>query len=148
MSARVPVTDWATDFDHLDPRWVNNPFPIWDELRQKCPIAHTNRYLGVYLPTRYEDVRAVAYDTQHFSSRRVIVRNVRPEPPFPSPPITSDPPHHKFTKQLMLPPFTADEMAKLKPRDPGHLQRADRQIHRRRLLRCRPAVHAPRARCG
>ncbi len=116
MSARPPVMDWATDFDHLDPRWVNNPFPIWDELRQKCPIAHTDRYLGVYLPTRYEDVRAVAYDTEHFSSRRVIVRNVRLEPPIPSPPITSDPPHHKFTKQLMLPPFTADEVEKLRPR--------------------------------
>jgi cytochrome P450 len=120
MSARptvaATVTDWATDFDHLDPRWVNDPFPIWDELRRKCPVAHTDRYLGVYLPTRYEDVRAVAYDTEHFSSRRVVVRNVRPEPPIPSPPITADPPHHKFTKQLMLPPFTADEVAKLKPR--------------------------------
>ena len=110
MSARATVTatvtDWATDFDHLDPRWVNDPFPIWAELRRQCPVAHTDRYLGVYLPTRYEDVRAVAYDTEHFSSRRVVVRNVRPEPPIPSPPITADPPHHKFTKQLMLPPFT------------------------------------------
>jgi cytochrome P450 len=116
MGTRPPVNDWATDFDHLDRRWVNDPFPIWDELRQKCPIAHTGRYLGVYLPTRYEDVRAVAYDTEHFSSRRVIVREVRPEQLIPSPPITSDPPHHKFAKQLLLPPFTPDEMVRLKPR--------------------------------
>ena len=78
MSARPPVKDWATDFDHLDPRWVNDPFPIWDEMREECPIAHTDRFLGVYLPTRYEDVRAVAYDTEHFSSRRVVVREPRP----------------------------------------------------------------------
>jgi cytochrome P450 len=116
MGARPPVNDWATDFDHLDRRWVNDPFPIWDELRQKCPIAHTGRYLGVYLPTRYEDVRAISYDTEHFSSRRVVVREVRPEQLIPSPPITSDPPHHKFAKQLLLPPFTPDEMARLKPR--------------------------------
>ena len=116
MGTRPPVEDWASDFDHLDRRWVNDPFPIWDELRQKCPIAHTGRYLGVYLPTRYEDVRAVAYDTEHFSSRRVIVREVRPEQLIPSPPITSDPPHHKFAKQLLLPPFTPDEMVRLKPR--------------------------------
>jgi hypothetical protein len=63
MSRRRPVADWTTDFDHLDPRWVEDPFPIWDELRQKCPIAHTERFMGVYLPTRYEDVRAIAYDT-------------------------------------------------------------------------------------
>ena len=48
MSTRPPVNDWATDFDHLDPRWVENPYPIWEELRTKCPIAHTERFRGVY----------------------------------------------------------------------------------------------------
>ena len=62
MSARLPVKDWATDFDHLNPSWINDPFPIWDEMRKKCPIAHTDRFMGVYFPSRYEDVRAVAYD--------------------------------------------------------------------------------------
>ena len=61
MTPRKPVTDWATDWDHLDPRWREDPFPIWDELRQSCPIAHTERYQGAYLPTRYEDVRAIAH---------------------------------------------------------------------------------------
>src|SRR5215467_14081084 len=78
MSRRPPVKDWETDFDHLDPRWVENPYPIWDELRQKCPIAHTERFMGVYLPTRYEDVRAIAHDTEHFSSHRVVVREGMP----------------------------------------------------------------------
>ena len=115
MTPRKPVTDWATDWDHLDPRWREDPFPIWDELRRSCPIAHTERYQGAYLPTRYEDVRAIANDSTHFSSRRVIVREVRPEP-IPSPPITSDPPHHKPYKQLLLPPFTAEAMTRLEPR--------------------------------
>ena len=30
-----PVTDWVHDFDHTDPRWTENPFPIWDELRAR-----------------------------------------------------------------------------------------------------------------
>src|SRR5262250_804376 len=87
MSRRPPVADWATDFDHLDPRWVENPFPIWDELRQKCPIAHTERFSGVYLPTRYEDVRRIAYDPEHFSSRKVIVREMPPPDNNGAPPI-------------------------------------------------------------
>lgn len=115
MTPRKPVTDWATDWDHLDPRWREDPFPIWDELRRSCPIAHTERYQGAYLPTRYEDVRAIANDSTHFSSRRVVVREVRPEP-IPSPPITSDPPHHKPYKQLLLPPFTAEAMTRLEPK--------------------------------
>jgi len=116
MTARKPVTDWATDWDHLDPRWRENPYPIWDELRRGCPIAHTERYQGAYLPTRYEDVRAIANDSTHFSSRRVVVREVRPPDPLPSPPITSDPPNHKPYKQLLLPPFTADAMTRLEPK--------------------------------
>jgi cytochrome P450 len=115
MGARPPVKDWATDFDHLDPRWVNDPFPIWQELRQRCPIAHTDRFMGVYFPSRYEDVRAVAYDTEHFSSRRIIVRET-PPPRIPAPPITSDPPEHRPHRMVLLPPFTPDAMKKLEPR--------------------------------
>ncbi len=114
--APAPVTDWLNDFDHTDPRWTDNPFPIWDELREQCPVAHTKRFLGVYLPVTYEAVKQISYDTEHFSSRRVVVRNVRPEPVMPAPPITSDPPHHKPAKQLLLPPFTPDAMKKLEPR--------------------------------
>ncbi len=112
----APVTDWIHDFDHTDPRWTDDPFPIWDELRAQSPVVHTKRFLGCYLPTTYEAVKQIAYDTEHFSSRRVIVRNVRPEQPASSPPITSDPPEHKPAKQLLLPPFTPDAMRKLEPR--------------------------------
>src|SRR5260370_24082003 len=111
-----PVTDWVHDFDHTDPRWTENPFPIWDELRAECPVVHTKRFLGCYMPTTYEAVKQVAYDTEHFSSRRVIVRDVRPEIVNTAPPITSDPPEHKPAKQLLLPPFTPDAMKKLEPR--------------------------------
>ena len=90
------------------------------------PVVHTERFLGCYLPTTYEAVKQVAYDTEHFSSRRVIVRDVRPETPGSAPPITSDPPEHKPAKQLLLPPFTPDAMKKLEPQGSRHLQRTDR----------------------
>jgi len=116
MRARPPVTDWANDFDHLDPRWIENPYPIWDELRQSCPIAHTKRFMGVYFPVRYEDIRRIAYDTEHFSSRRIIVREERPPVVAPAPPITSDPPDHRGQKTVLLPAFTPDAIARHKPR--------------------------------
>src|SRR5262245_13939087 len=115
MSERPPVKDWATDFDHLDPRWINDPFPIWEDMRQRCPIAHTERFMGVYFPSRYADVRAVAYDTEHFSSRRVIVRET-PPPRIPAPPITSDPPEHRAARMVLLPPFAPDAIKKLEHR--------------------------------
>ncbi|HEU0148090.1 MAG TPA: cytochrome P450 [Bradyrhizobium sp.] len=112
-----PVTDWIHDFDHTDPTWTENPFPIWDEIRSVSPVVHTNRFLGCYLPTTYEAVREIAQDTEHFSSRRVLVRDERPEVRVnAAPPITSDPPVHKPAKQLLLPPFTPAATAKLEPR--------------------------------
>ena len=39
-----PVSDWATDFSHLEPEWAADPYPIQDDLRQRCPIAHTDRF--------------------------------------------------------------------------------------------------------
>jgi len=73
-----PVADWATDFSHLEPEWAADPYPIQDDLRQRCPIAHTERFGGGWLPTRYEDVAAIAYDTERFSSRSIIMSNFRP----------------------------------------------------------------------
>jgi hypothetical protein len=60
MTHHPPVTDWVHDFDHTDPRWTENPFPIWDELRAECPVVHTNRFLGCYMPTTYEAVKQVS----------------------------------------------------------------------------------------
>src|SRR5438445_1605231 len=116
MPEHPPVRDWIHDFDHTDPRWTENPYPIWERLRSASPVVHPDRFLGCYMPTTYEAVKEIAYDTEHFSSRRVIVRDVRPELTNPAPPITSDPPAHKPAKQLLLPPFTPDAMKKLEPR--------------------------------
>jgi cytochrome P450 len=118
MVDRTPVSDWATDFDFLDPRWVEDPHPIWRNLRETCPVAHTDRFNGVYLPLRYEDISAVAYDTEHFSSRRVTIRETNQVLP-PSPPVTSDPPAHRDDRRILLPPFTPQAVAKLEPRTRG-----------------------------
>ena len=40
-AAHPPVTDWVHDFDHTDPQWTEDPFPIWDDLRAASPVVHT-----------------------------------------------------------------------------------------------------------
>jgi len=120
-SRHPPVEDWATDFDHTDPAWVADPYPIWDDLRQRCPVAHSDRYGGTWLPVSHELVSEVAYDTEHFTSRSVVVSERRPGPddlPAPiglSPPITSDPPFHKIARGMLLPAFAPKPMAALEP---------------------------------
>jgi cytochrome P450 len=114
-----PVDDWATDFSHLEPEWAADPYPIQDDLRGRCPIAHTERFGGGWLPTRYEDVAAVAYDTERFSSRSIIMSNFRPPPELApvggTPPISSDPPFHHDARKLLLPAFTKTTITRQEP---------------------------------
>jgi cytochrome P450 len=114
-----PVADWATDFSHLEPEWSADPYVIQDDLRQRCPIAHTDRFGGGWLPVRYDDVAAIAYDTENFSSRSIIMGNFRPPadiaPIGGSPPISSDPPFHHDARKLLLPAFTRRAVGRLEP---------------------------------
>jgi hypothetical protein len=113
-----PVTDWITDFDHTDDVYAANPFPIWDRLRTECPVAHTDRFGGTWLPTRHEDVSAIAYDTEHFTSRAVIVTEFRPPDMSPRgsvPPISSDPPFHQGARRVLLPPFSPKAIDAIEP---------------------------------
>jgi len=117
MTTTAPVTDWTSDFDVLDPRYIADPFSIWDDLRGTCPIAHTERRISSWLPTRYEDVTAIAHDIEHFSSLRVaVIPGAEDDEPdegytgpnleFGLPPITADPPLHTWTRRLLLPWFS------------------------------------------
>jgi len=113
-----PVRDWAGDFDHTDEAYAADPFPIWDDIRASgCPIAHTERYGGAWLPTSHEDVAAIAYDTERFTSRSVVMSPFRPPlemaPIGIAPPISSDPPFHKGARRLLLPAFSPQAIDKI-----------------------------------
>ena len=107
-----PVTDWATDYDIFDAGYIADPYGIWDELRDNCPIAHTDRRGGSWLPTRYVDVTEMARDIENFPSGNGIA--VVPPPQqadgggvpllqYGLPPISADPPLHTWTRRLILP---------------------------------------------
>jgi len=108
-----PVTDWATDFDHADPEYNAHVHEIWADLRGTCPVAHTDRYNGAWLPVTHADVTAIAYDTEHFTSRSVVVNTnevLAQAPIGGAPPITSDPPFHQHARRLLLPPFAPKQI--------------------------------------
>lgn len=118
-----PVTDWATDFDHGAPEYNANIHEIWDNLKASgCPIAHTNRYGGTWLPLTHDMVHEIAYDTEHFTSRSVVVGQLKPSEvedamPAPiggAPPITSDPPFHQEARRLLLPAFAPKKIDPLR----------------------------------
>ena len=114
----APIESWETDFDHTHPDYAANAPAIWDELRESCPVAHSNRFGGVWLPVRQEDVQAIAHDTENYTSQGVVVGPYEPDVPAPmgpAPPITSDPPFHAIARRLLLPPFAPKPIQALEP---------------------------------
>ncbi|HVT63871.1 MAG TPA: cytochrome P450 [Mycobacteriales bacterium] len=114
-----PVADWATDWSHMEEEWAEDCYKIQEDLRGRCPIAHTDRFGGGWLPVNHEHVSEIAYDTERFSSRSPVVGNFRPPleiaPVGGIPPISSDPPFHHDARKLLLPAFTRTAVSKLEP---------------------------------
>jgi cytochrome P450 len=121
LPVTAPVLDWGTDYDIFDPQYVADPYGIWDQLRDTCPMAHTDRWGGSWLPTRYEDVNAIAHDIEKFPSGNGIsvVPLIDMAPGAPSsplltagvPPISADPPLHTWTRRLILPTMSPARVA-------------------------------------
>ena len=108
-----PVSDPAIDYNILDGAYIENPLPTWDDLRRRCPIAHTERWGGSWLPTRYEDVQALAKMVPALSSRSSLVFDLPEEldsdlvtGPKGAAPLSSDPPEQTWTRKALLPHFT------------------------------------------
>jgi cytochrome P450 len=129
---RPPVEDWATDYDIFDPAYYTDPGPIWADLRERCPVAHSDRWGGSFLATRYDDVAEMARLVPALSNQEFIV-----VPPVPlidpdtgevlrarpvAPPISSDPPFHGVARRLLLQAFSPQAVARFEPytRDLAH----------------------------
>jgi cytochrome P450 len=117
-----PVSDYTNDFDHAVPEYNPNAPQVWKELRQGgCPVAHSDRYGGMWVPVTHDTVHEIAYDTDRFTSRAVVVSVGRPGDlamPAPiggAPPITSDPPFHNLARRLLLPAFAPKQIEPWKP---------------------------------
>lgn len=110
MATTEPVSDWSEDFDIFDPEFVNDPYPIWEDLRPTCPVAHSDRWGGSYMPSTFETVSSVAHDVENFTSFEI---SVAPVPMSYDEDgnrlrsiIASDPPEHTPERRLMLPFFS------------------------------------------
>ncbi len=112
-----PVSDWATDYDVMDEGYTTDPSPIWSDLRDRCPVAHSTRWGGSWMPVNYADIQELANMVPALSSKTVTV--IPPDPILreeliaelkqygtENPPITADPPEHSPFKRLILPFFS------------------------------------------
>lgn len=105
-------------FDPHDPGFIEDPYPTWAELRERCPVVHSDRYMGGFWTiSRYEDVKAAVSDWRTFTSAVAGVTGIpmmiqRDEPLIP---IEFDPPQHTRYRTLVSPLFRRDRVEELRP---------------------------------
>jgi cytochrome P450 len=116
------MTDWATEFNHYTEEYAADAFAVWDELRERCPVAHSEAFRGMWVPTRHEDIVAIAQDTDTFSSRSPLVAQYGSMADFGIvvPPISSDPPYHTEIRRMLLPFFAPGRIDALRPSIEAH----------------------------
>ena len=110
---RALVDDWTNDWDLHGEQWAPNAISIWNELRDTCPVAFTERYGRAHMPVTMEGVTQVARDTESFSSAWVTVAAPGNPRGASAPPITSDPPDHQAHRRLLLPWFNPKKIAEM-----------------------------------
>ncbi|MCX2931814.1 cytochrome P450 [Mycobacterium sp. CVI_P3] len=106
------VAELAANFDHWDPDQAACLPDTFRQLRDKCPVAHSDRHGGFWVLTRYDDVEEVLKNPGDFSSRYTSI----PRGMFGEftilPPIQLDPPAHAMFRKLLVKPFTAQNVQK------------------------------------
>src|SRR5690242_11073900 len=85
----------TTSFDHQNRELMVDPYPTYAELRETCPVAHTDAHGGFWVVSRYRDVYTAEHDWQTFSAADGVAIPSLMEIGAPSQiPLESDPPEH------------------------------------------------------
>ena len=112
------IARFCAHFDHTAPMWNEHFHEVGAYMRQKCPVLHSDRHGGFWVVTRYDDVTAVATDTNAFLNSGGVqfpagdhgggdTRLMRPS--------ELDPPEHRGYRQLLNPYFTKARLDVLAP---------------------------------
>jgi cytochrome P450 len=115
------MTDMSERILIEDPGWyLDDPYTKFAQLRREDPF-HYYAPLDTFVITRYEDVRAISRDYEHFTVRNgVMLNHVKHEglidhffPPSGEKIMGSDPPEHKDVRRFLAPSFTPSAIRSL-----------------------------------
>lgn len=109
-----PASVQGREFDPVAADFVADPHPVYADLRDRCPVAHSDIW-DFWVLTRYDDIVSVATRPRVFSSEWGIT-----VPPNPvsgrRAPMHFDPPEHTAVRRAMNAPFRDERIMDLEPR--------------------------------
>ncbi len=114
MSNERVAAQLPSDFDPREPETFESAHEVMADLRQRCPVAHSQVFDGFWALTRHADVVEVLSDHRTYVTS---VQNVVPKVAFTGrrPPLPLDPPEHTPYRQVINRFFTRDKVAAMEP---------------------------------
>lgn len=105
----------TVDFDHHSPKVGPDPYPVYEELREKCPVAWSEHHGGFWVLTDYENVLAATENDDVFHS---APGNVIPLVPYGirNVPIDTDSPETQEYRAILLKAYSPRSIERLTPR--------------------------------
>jgi cytochrome P450 len=105
----------AKDLDYWDSERLQDPFPLFKELRDaECPISRSEMHGGYYIASRWEDVAAVAHDFDTYISGKGISIPAFSEENGMFPQETDKPLHDEY-RRVVAPRLRPKAVAELEP---------------------------------
>jgi len=99
---------------HMGDPELTDPHPLFDAMRESCPVARSEATGGYWVMTRYEDVHRALKDPSTFSSRVVAVPEIEGERGKLIP-LNYDPPEHTVYRNEFAPWFSPGVVARAEP---------------------------------
>ncbi len=99
--------DWAPDkvpFDEV--------FSRYEQMRQQCPVSHTNDRGGYWNVLRYKDIKSVIKDPYTFESGVPFVGSALKERFIP---LTLNPPEHQMYRRILNPLMSRQRFEQMAP---------------------------------
>src|SRR5262245_52438062 len=101
MQEVVSSEDLARKFDHTSQAQMEQPYGLYRQLRDECPVGHSDAYGGFWFAMRYDDVAAIARNFRAFSNADGVA--LPRQPTSPMYPLDLDPPQHTDLKSALIP---------------------------------------------
>ncbi|MCB1668940.1 MAG: cytochrome P450 [Pseudomonadales bacterium] len=101
-------------FNPMDPEFQQNPYPFYEQLREKAPVVWSDALQG-YCLADYDDIVTVLSEADKYSSSKfwpILLGEYDPAPEV-QPMISLDPPDHLRTRTLAQKAFLPRELKKL-----------------------------------
>jgi cytochrome P450 len=99
------------NFDQFDPEFEANYYDVANELRQRCPVAHSEAHEGFWTFSRHTDVERGFTDGERYTTVPTVTIPVNPAA-VPILPLQADPSVHRDYRRILDPFFRPRAVAR------------------------------------